>query len=346
MIFGANGTRRPRPPGDQPARLPRVVARCGSRWPSAYSGSLPDGEVFRVSASRRSGAATPNKTSSIVELSLVSTDPDRGRDARQHLRRDLRRACAGRSTSESLHRDQAAAAGPADRGRGADRRGHAQPVDELDAQIARGRRRPVQALIAQRESELDRSGAHARAAAGRRRPRSAATLGNLDLGVELAAGGGAEVLSPAGAPDTPVSPNMPLNLAIGLVVRPVPRRGARLRPRLLRRLGQDQGDGRAGHRRVDARPHPQGRRRHRPRHGHPPERARRRGVPPAAHVGQVPRRSSARSGSSRSPARRPARARRWWRSTWPWRSPRRATGSCWSAATSGGPAWRRCSTSR
>ena len=43
------------------------------------------------------------------------------------------------------------------------------------------------------------------------------TLGSLNLGVELAAGGGAEVLSPAWAPDTPVSPNVPLNLIIGLV---------------------------------------------------------------------------------------------------------------------------------
>jgi capsular exopolysaccharide synthesis family protein len=44
------------------------------------------------------------------------------------------------------------------------------------------------------------------------------TLSDINLGVELSVGGGAQVLSTAWVPDTPVSPNVPLNLAIGLVI--------------------------------------------------------------------------------------------------------------------------------
>ena len=42
-------------------------------------------------------------------------------------------------------------------------------------------------------------------------------LGNLSIGVEIATGGGAEVLGSACPSDTPVSPNVPLNLTVGLI---------------------------------------------------------------------------------------------------------------------------------
>ena len=42
-------------------------------------------------------------------------------------------------------------------------------------------------------------------------------LGNLSIGVEIATGGGAEVPGSARLSDTPVSPNVPLNLTVGLI---------------------------------------------------------------------------------------------------------------------------------
>ena len=89
------------------------------------------------------------------------------------------------------------------------------PVADLEAQLAAGEGDPttvlarIEAVREQLQPALDPL--QQQASEIRR------TLGSLNLGVELAAGGGAEVLSPAWAPDTPVSPNVPLNLIIGLV---------------------------------------------------------------------------------------------------------------------------------
>src|SRR5690606_15260750 len=83
------------------------------------------------------------------------------------------------------------------------------PVDDIDAQIAEGTGDNA-ALIAQRQSELERlrpTLEPLQAQASQLR----STLGDLNWGVELSSGGGAEVLSPAWVPDTPVNPNVPLN---------------------------------------------------------------------------------------------------------------------------------------
>jgi hypothetical protein len=89
-----------------------------------------------------------------------------------------------------------------------------QPITDLQNQLANGGNATnLVALLQQKEAELkpQLDPLNAQAADINQR------LGDLNLGVELAAGGGAEVLSDAGAPDTPVSPNLPLNLAIGVV---------------------------------------------------------------------------------------------------------------------------------
>lgn len=178
----------------------------------AYNGSLSDGEVFRVGAAQV-GSTDSNRTSSIVELSLVSTDPVaaatlvntyaetyvamRETEDRERLLRTKQRI-QGLLVETDAEIDEAM-----------------QPIKDLEAKLAEGSVDPA-VLIAQVQSERERlrptlEPLQAQASQYRN------TLGDLNLGVELSSGGGAEVLSPAWVPDTPVNPNVPVNLAVGLV---------------------------------------------------------------------------------------------------------------------------------
>ncbi|HET6953451.1 MAG TPA: polysaccharide biosynthesis tyrosine autokinase [Acidimicrobiales bacterium] len=180
---------------------------------AAYEGSLPKSDVFKVKAQPLASDANNNQTSSVVELSLVSPDPvgaatlvnvyattyvelrqAADREKLSNTRRQLEGLLAEIETQIETIRA---------------------PVAELDAQIARSPGDAAglfdlrEARLAELAPELDPLQAEATRIRG--------ILGDINLGVELAVGGGAEVLSIAGAPDTPVSPNLPLNLAIGLV---------------------------------------------------------------------------------------------------------------------------------
>jgi len=212
MIFGGSGA------GDLERQATGQLAYVAgfevrSAVARAYSGSLPASDVYGVKVSEiRRG--DPNKTSSIVELSLVSTDPTaaatlvntyattyvsmRGTNDRENLITVKARLNAMLAEIEEQIDDAM------------------QPVFDLNTQIEQntGDRN---SLVALRDGELDRLAPtleplQAQASEIR------STLGHLNLGIELAPGGGAEVLSPAWVPSTPVSPNVPLNLAIGLVV--------------------------------------------------------------------------------------------------------------------------------
>jgi capsular exopolysaccharide synthesis family protein len=212
MIFGGNGA------GDLERQATGQFAFVGSsqvraQVARAYSGSLPDGEAYRVKVSEvRRG--DPNKTSSIVELSLVSTDPTaaatlvntyaetyvsmREANDRENLI-DVKSRLNSLLAEIEQQIDEAM-----------------QPVQDLNAQIEAGNG-DRGALIALRDAEFERLAPtleplQAQAAEIR------STLGKLNLGIELTPGGGAELLSPAWVPSTPVSPNVPLNLAVGLVV--------------------------------------------------------------------------------------------------------------------------------
>ena len=211
LVFGANGT------GDLERQATGQLAFIGSSKmrlaaANAYSGDLDDSNVFRVAASQ-GNRSDPNSTSSIVELSLDSTDPVAAaslvntyaetyvelREAmdREDLLQTKQRLNALLSETEAQIADTLT------------------PVSELEAELAAGTGDPttvlarIEAIREQLQPALDPL--QQQASEIRR------TLGSLNLGVELAAGGGAEVLSPAWAPDTPVSPNVPLNLIIGLV---------------------------------------------------------------------------------------------------------------------------------
>jgi capsular exopolysaccharide synthesis family protein len=211
MIFGANTS------GDLNRQATSQLAFLTSSKmrlavANAYSGSLSDGEIFRVSATEvRQGDG--NETSSIVELTLVSTDPveaatlvntyaETYQEMRESIDREnlldtKQRLQALLSELEAqIAREQA-------------------PLAEVDQQLAAQSGDPA-FLVAQRESilqGLQPTLEPLQAQASQIR----STLGDLNLGVELSSGGGAEVLSGAWVPDTPVNPNVPLNLAIGLV---------------------------------------------------------------------------------------------------------------------------------
>ncbi len=210
MIFGVNGT------GDLNRQATSQAAflqssRMRLEVGDAYTGSLPTGDIFRVSVTPI--GSQDNNTSSVVELSLVSTDP-RGAatlvntyastyvSLRETI--DIERLAETKRQLQALLQENQAEIETI-----------MQPVAEIDAQIAEN---PGQAgaLLQQREArlgdlqeQLDPLAAEA--------SRLRTTLSDINLGVELSSGGGAEVLSTAWVPDTPVSPNLPLNLAIGLV---------------------------------------------------------------------------------------------------------------------------------
>lgn len=179
----------------------------------AYNGRLSDGEVFKVSATPVGGAE--DDTSSVVALSLVSTDPDEAQtlvniyaNTYVELRQSLdaeKMINVTRQLSEFLQSVEQQMAEIR------------RPITELQDQLV-AETDPVASLALRDRltAEEDRLAPQleplaSQAAEFRRR------IGDLQFGVELTTGGGAEVISLAGSPDAPISPNLPRNLAIGLV---------------------------------------------------------------------------------------------------------------------------------
>jgi capsular exopolysaccharide synthesis family protein len=214
MIFGDNGSPDlNRQANSQAAFL--SSSRMRLEVADAYSGSLPTGDIFDVRVNTvGNNSSNNNTTSSVVELSLVSTDP-RGAatlvntyaatyvELRQSI--DIERLAETKGQMQALLQENEANVETI-----------MQPVAEIDQQIIENPGdadvllQQRQATVADLQDQLDPLEIEA--------ARIRSTLSDINLGVELSAGGGAEVLSTAWVPDTPVSPNLPLNLAIGLVV--------------------------------------------------------------------------------------------------------------------------------
>jgi tyrosine-protein kinase len=176
----------------------------------AYNGALPDSEIFRVVARPIQGV-NETVTSSVVELSLVSSQPEEAASlvniyARSYV--DLRRnrlverfITVQQSLEEYQERIEE------------ERADVRQPIvalqDQLQAGTApEGTSERIRQLEDELAPQLDSLGA---------------TIGNLEQRIQdtqlaqaTATDGSAEVLSLAGVPDTPVSPNIPLNMAVGL----------------------------------------------------------------------------------------------------------------------------------
>jgi capsular exopolysaccharide synthesis family protein len=211
MVFGANNTGDlNRQATSQAAYLKSSAMRF--QVVSAYEGSLPKSDVFKVSVTPIE-SDNDQQTSSVVELSLVSPDPVGAATlvnvyamtyVEQREAIDRERLSETRQNLDALLAETTTQINAIKA-----------PVDELDRQISEPGGDDAtlfaqrQAKLAELAPELEPLQAEATRIRG--------ILGDVGLGVELAAGGGAEVLSIAGAPDTPVSPNLPLNLAIGLV---------------------------------------------------------------------------------------------------------------------------------
>jgi succinoglycan biosynthesis transport protein ExoP len=211
MIFGANGQ------GDLNRQATSQLAFLSSsrmrfEVADAYTGKLPKSEIFKVGVTSI-GSKDANDTSSVVELSLVSTDPVGAAtlvNVYANTYVSLRESIDQERLNNTKGRLQALLTQTEQQIDAID-----QPVADIDDRIAAGQGDPQtlivqrQALVEQLSDQLDPLTSEA--------TRIRTELGDINLGVELSAGGGAEVLSVAGAPDTPVSPNLPLNLAIGLV---------------------------------------------------------------------------------------------------------------------------------
>ena len=211
MVFDANGIDLERQASSQLTTIGSATMR--GNVAQAYDGPLPDGEIFRVSVAQVS-RGDPNKTSSIVEISLVSSEPRLAADLVNtyaetyvELRRaeDQEQLLTTRQGLEGLLAEIEARIAQA-----------RQPIEDIDAQIATASAGDLARLTTERrnlETDLEPVVQPLEGQVTEIESR----LGRLTIGVELASGGGAEVLGFAWVPDTPVSPNIPLNLAIGLV---------------------------------------------------------------------------------------------------------------------------------
>jgi capsular exopolysaccharide synthesis family protein len=213
LIFGGNNT------GDLDRQAASQIAFLTSsdmrfEAAQAYNGALSDGEVFKVRATPIQTSQNTNVTSSVVELSLVSSDPEEAAtllniyadtyvQVRQNLDAEKLIGVTDMLTEQltQVRREIDEVS---------------RPIDELENQLANGSESERQAAASQIDSERARLQPQLdplQAQAGE----LSTKLNDVQFGIELASAGNAQVLSSAGVPDAPVSPNLPLNLAIGVV---------------------------------------------------------------------------------------------------------------------------------
>jgi capsular exopolysaccharide synthesis family protein len=185
---------------------------------NAYNGDLPRTDVWKVQARAVDSGTDSQNVSSVVEVSLLSTDPDGAalmvniyaqtyveklRIEQQEQILDLSATLAGQLDTIQSQIVQVR-----------------QPITELDDQIeaaatnSDGAR--VSALNAERQ-QVEEDLQPKLTGLGNTEMRLQENMYNLQFAAPLANGGGAEVISPAFAPTRPVIPNIPRNLAIGTV---------------------------------------------------------------------------------------------------------------------------------
>jgi len=179
---------------------------------NTYNGELDDENVYRVNITPVQGQ-NPNVTSSVVELSLNSSDPEQAATlvnvyANAYVRqREVIQAERFIAVQDQLEDFLARVQADIDEVR--------QPIADLEAQAQAGDFDQADAarLEGLRETlqpQLDALSAQAGTVRSR--------IADTQLGLATRSEGNAQVLSYAGVPEAPVSPNIPLNLAIGLVL--------------------------------------------------------------------------------------------------------------------------------
>jgi capsular exopolysaccharide synthesis family protein len=185
---------------------------------NAYNGDLPRTDVWKVRAQAVDNGTDSNAVSSVVEVSLLSPDPDGAalmvniyaqtyveklRIEQQEQIIDLSATLAGQLEVVQNQIVEARA-----------------PLDEIDDQIdeaaANGDGARVTTLNNQRQQKAEELEPRLTGLSNTQQ-RLQENMYNLQFAAPLANGGGAEVISPAFAPTRPVTPNIPRNLAIGTV---------------------------------------------------------------------------------------------------------------------------------
>lgn len=213
LIFGGNNS------GDLDRQAASQVAFLTSsdmrfQAAQAYNGSLDDSAVFNVSARPLQTGQNQNVTGSVVELSLVSSDPEEAATllniyAETYVQlRQNESAERLISVTDMLQEQLADVDDQIEEVRA--------PIRALQDQLANGTPAERDAAAAQIESartDVAPQLEALQAQAGQLRSQ----LNDVQFGIELASAGNAEVLSGAGVPDAPVSPNLALNLAIGVL---------------------------------------------------------------------------------------------------------------------------------
>jgi polysaccharide biosynthesis transport protein len=186
---------------------------------NAYNGDLPRTDVWKVRAKPVDvGDSNNQSVSSVVEVSLLSSDPDGAA---------LMVNIYAQTYVEKLRNEQqsqiielsAVLAGQLDVVQGQIVEAN-RPIADLDDRIqqaaADGNSALAASLGAERDQTLEDLGPKL---TGLRNTetRLQDQMYQMQFAAPLANGGGAEVISPAFAPTRPVTPNVPLNLAIGTV---------------------------------------------------------------------------------------------------------------------------------
>ena len=118
MVFDANDSGRLSNVRPRPSRPRWGVQYAQQRGARAYDGPLGDSEIYNVAVAEV-GGGDPNKTSSVLELSLVLRSSS-GRGPRQRVRPDVLEA---RPRTVNLAHDAGGAAGLLEEFRARDRRG-------------------------------------------------------------------------------------------------------------------------------------------------------------------------------------------------------------------------------
>jgi tyrosine-protein kinase Etk/Wzc len=185
---------------------------------NAYNGDLPRTDVWKIHAQAIGSGDNNQNVSSVVEVSLLSSDPDGAalmvnvyaqtyveklRDEQQTQIIELSAKLADQL--DVVQRDIATTNQPL-----------ADLDDEIEAAANAGDSGTVAAKNGQRE-QLAESLQPRLTALTNTEARLQEQLYQMQFAAPLANGGGAEVISPAFAPTRPVTPNMPLNLAIGTI---------------------------------------------------------------------------------------------------------------------------------
>ena len=162
--------------------------------------------------------ADTNMTSSVVELTLESSDPDRAaqllnifaktyvEERKVQSREDLTGAIARITAQvEALNADIAELRAP---------------IDQLEEDLADAQANGDDTQAEAKSREIERAGQQTNAVIGRKHSeiaRLSEAADSLRFGLGFTNGTGANIVSTARPPKTPVSPNLPQNLAIGLV---------------------------------------------------------------------------------------------------------------------------------